>query len=77
MSDVRLTANARALASRQVQAVQQHAHSIGFRVSPNRVEAITGEQAWALLGGSGMTTDAAGTAETRPRNVAYHPRVHA
>lgn len=70
------TANARVMASRQAQAVQQHAHGIGFRISPNRVEAVTGEQAWALLDGSGMTTAAAGGTETRPMNTAYHPRLH-
>lgn len=73
---VRATANARALASRQAQAVQQHAHGIGFRISPNRVEAVTGDQAWALLDGSGMATGSAGGAETRPVNTAYHPRLH-
>lgn len=77
MPDVRLTANARALASRQAQAVQQHAHGIGFRISPNRVDTVTGEKAWALLDGSGMTTAGAGGAETRPINTAYHPRIHA
>ncbi|WP_287813180.1 hypothetical protein [Achromobacter sp.] len=70
------TANARVMGSRQGAAYQQHSHGISNRISPNRVEAVTGTQAWALLDGSGMTTDGAGGAETRPVNTAYHPRVH-
>lgn len=69
-------ANARALASLQMQAIQQHSHGISFRISDNRVEAVTGIQAWALLEGSGMTTNGAGGAETRPINTAYPPRIH-
>ncbi|WP_156330714.1 hypothetical protein [Achromobacter dolens] len=76
MFDALFTANARAMASRQAQAIQQHAHEIAFRISPNRVEAVTGAQAWALLDGSGMTTAGAGGAETRPINTAYHSRIH-
>lgn len=67
---------ARGMGSAQAQAIQQHMHSVAFRISPNRVEAVTGIQAWALLDGSGLTTDGVGGAETRPRNVAFHPRIH-
>ena len=71
------TANARALGTLQAQGLQQHIHNITKRISPNRVEAVTGTQAWALLDGSGMTTDVAGGPETRPVNAAYCPRIHA
>lgn len=74
MYDVRLTANARALASRQVQQVQSHQHgslSIGF----GNGSLGPGETSYALYGAGGATGFAGGT-ETRPMNVAYHPRIH-
>ncbi|MFY2086554.1 phage tail protein [Achromobacter xylosoxidans] len=67
------TANVRALASRQTQQLQSHQHgslAIGFgdgSLGP-------GATSYALYG-AGATGFAGGT-ETRPMNVAYHPRIH-
>lgn len=78
MSDVRLTANARALGSRQ--AAQVRVKSKTWRI----IGTDSDSTAYALPGGTSQGISQmdsllpdAGTAETRPRNVAYHPRIHA
>lgn len=75
MLDVRLTANARALGSRQAAQIQSHAHSLRYS---NTAGAVGGNQS-VLDGGGALiySTLGSGGAETRPMNVAYHPRIHA
>ena len=78
MHDVRLTANARPLASRQADAFKSHDHpELGARYDTSTTAGITtilhkGVETLGLI-----NTGPAGGAETRPRNVAYHPRLHA
>lgn len=78
MLDVRLTANARPLASRQADAFKSHDHpELGARYDTSTTAGITtilhkGVETLGLI-----NTGPAGGAETRPRNVAYHPRLHA
>ena len=73
--DVRLTANARTLASRQAPQIQSHAHNLRYS---NTAGAVGGNQS-VLDGGGALTysTLTTGGTETRPVNAAYHPRVHA
>lgn len=79
MLDVRLTANARALASRQAGALQAHRHLLyGYLMSANP----TGGGLFGLNTGSGSGTSSTyigdtGGQETRPVNTAYCPRIHA
>lgn len=73
MLDVRLTANARALASRQADAFRSHAHTYN---GTTLIAAGAGSGVNIYGNYSGNTT-ATGGSETRPENVAYHPRIHA
>ncbi|CUI71933.1 phage tail protein [Achromobacter xylosoxidans] len=71
------TANARPLGSRQQDAFREHSHPL----SVNREQVSGGGSGsagllLASLGGGGGTSPAGGR-ETRPANVAYHPRIHA
>lgn len=78
MHDVRLTANARALASRQV--AQVRVKNKGWRImgtdSDSRAYSIGSGDTQGFSQMDSLFPDA-GTAETRPRNTAYHPRIHA
>jgi hypothetical protein len=67
---VRATANARALASRQVDQFRSHIHG----GTTHSAQGASGGN--LLTGASGQTTTAGGT-ETRPVNTAYLPRIHA
>ena len=69
--DVRLTANARTLASRQAPQIQSHAHNLRYS---NTAGAVGGNQS-VLDGGGALTysTLTTGGTETRPVNAAYHP----
>ncbi|WP_238892123.1 hypothetical protein [Achromobacter insuavis] len=70
--DVRLTANARALGSAQIDMFKAHSHTI-----PNQGAGATTA---SLTNGNGDSntypTGTSGGAETRPVNTAYHPRIH-
>jgi hypothetical protein len=101
MLDVPLTANARTLGSRQMDAIQNGTGTLQGRPIPSVVGAITaasGAFALASRGGSAgasmLVTEPTGSAnsdlvtfdlsrvartsgETRPANVAFHPRIHA
>ncbi|MFY1849013.1 phage tail protein [Achromobacter dolens] len=71
------TANARVLASRQLDAFKSHDHpELGARYDTSTTAGITtilhkGVETLGLI-----NTGPTGGAETRPRNVAYHPRLH-
>lgn len=71
--DVRLTANARAMGSAQIDMFKAHSHTI-----PNQGSGATSA---SLTNGSGDSntypTGTRGGAETRPVNTAYHARIHA
>lgn len=77
MRDVILTANARALASRQAAAIESHSHALPNVPSLNGSGASWKSADVPYNGLSTQATAAAGGAETRPRNVAFHPRIHA
>ncbi|MCD0496947.1 hypothetical protein LP085_08825 [Achromobacter sp. MY14] len=72
------TANARVLGSRQGDGLRSHLHTL-----PNATwDAFSGTSSMGSASGSSGTvisrsTTSAGGAETRPVNVAYHPRIHA
>lgn len=74
MRDVRLTANARALATRQAQQVQSHLHT-SLAVGVGDGSLGPGQSSYALYGSG--TTGLSGGTETRPVNTAYLPRIHA
>ncbi|KIV62406.1 hypothetical protein SZ54_4002 [Rhizobium sp. UR51a] len=78
MHDVCLTANARALGSRQ--AAQVRVKSTTWRIigadSDSAIYSIGQGITQGISQMNSLLPDA-GTAETRPRNVAYHPRIHA
>ncbi|MFY2599365.1 phage tail protein [Achromobacter xylosoxidans] len=71
------TANARALASRQAAAIESHSHALPNVPSLNGSGASWKSADVPYNGLSTQATAAAGGAETRPRNVAFHPRIHA
>lgn len=73
MPDVRLTANARTLATRQAQQVQSHLHT-SLAVGVGEGSLGLGQSSYALYGSG--TTGLSGGPETRPMNIAYHPRIH-
>ena len=77
MPDVRLTANARALATRQAQQVQSHSHALPNVPSLNGSGASWKSADVPYNGLSTQATASSGGAETRPINTAYHPRIHA
>lgn len=79
MHDVTLTANARALASRQAGALQAHRHQLfGYLMSANPTGGgLFGLNTGAGSGASSTYIGEAGGPETRPQNAAYHPRIHA
>ncbi|MCV6806860.1 phage tail protein, partial [Achromobacter ruhlandii] len=72
------TANARALGSRQ--AAQVRVKSKTWRIvgtdSDSSIYSIGGGNTQGISQMDSLLPDA-GTAETRPRNVAFHPRIHA
>jgi hypothetical protein len=72
------TANARALASRQAAALESHSHAQNAATLDRSGNAnAAGGTVLAVRNlGEGLTTLATGGSETRPRNVAYHPRLH-
>lgn len=77
MRDASFTANARALGSRQADAIKEHAHGItgaaqidGAGGAVSRKADNVGTTSTAGIVGGGRT-------ETRPNNLAYHPRIHA
>ena len=76
MPDVRFTANARVLGSRQGDAVRAP-YNIG-RLLGNSYAWAAGSSngAGMLLANAGMDGVLAGP-ENRPMNAAYHPRIHA
>lgn len=78
MSDVSFTANARVLASRQAGAIQSHAHGQNAATLDRSGNAnAAGGTVLAVRNlGEGLTTLATGGNETRPLNIAYHPRLH-
>jgi len=73
------TANARALGGRQVDQFKSHAHIEAFSSGTgSSYTAVTfGGQTAAVISQSNIPTSNAGGTETRPVNVAYHPRIHA
>lgn len=79
MSDVRLTANARPMASRQAGDFASHTHTLingtwdTFSGLSNLVSNGVGSSGYVV----GRGTTAAGGKETRPVNVAFYPRIHA
>lgn len=77
MYDVRLTANARTLGSRQGGKFESHRHS--FALTPGGwTGGGSGSNGFMVTGtGTGGVVDPAGGSETRPTNAAYHPRIHA
>lgn len=77
--DVRLTANARALASRQLGAFQSHSHAQNSETldRTGNANAAGGTLLAVRNVGNGLVTLASGGPETRPVNTAYHPRIHA
>lgn len=78
MSKVLFTANARALGSRQ--GAQVRVKSKTWRImgadSDSAIYSIGTGVTQGISQMDSLFPDA-GTAETRPRNVAYHPRLHA
>lgn len=77
MLDVRLTANARVLGSRQADQLRSHAHGL-----PNLPSLNGSGSSWKSAdvpynGTATQATASAGGTETRPTNTAYHPRIHA
>lgn len=76
---VRATANARALGSQQAGAIQSHSHALPQQIfqdiATDRYFQLGGGQ--RIASGVAVSTSAFGSAETRPRNLAYHPRIHA
>lgn len=92
MLDVPFTANARALGSRQADAMKAHAHTLILQRSgggintPMRVvnggnnmwpfNANGSEQEYVARDSSDGVSPTGGT-ENRGRNTAYHPRIHA
>ncbi|MFY1921101.1 hypothetical protein ACOTCT_19625, partial [Achromobacter xylosoxidans] len=67
------TANARVLASRQADAFRSHTHTYN---GTTLIAAGAGSGVNIYGNYSGNTT-ATGGSETRPENVAFHPRIHA
>lgn len=82
MPDVRLTANVRALASRQAGTVERHRHYASNSNLWGPVGTASGGAVaiYSLGSQSGFETgdgSAQGLkSETRPMNAAYHPRLH-
>jgi hypothetical protein len=72
MFNDRLTANARALGVKQGMSIQSHSHT--FMGSVQAVGA--GGYPVPYGGGASNSTNATGSAETRPVNTAYIPRIH-
>ncbi|KOQ29775.1 hypothetical protein ABW35_03425 [Achromobacter xylosoxidans] len=71
------TANARAMASHQRDAYGRHSHLM----LDTLWDTYSGTQLFNTAGGkngfgSSRSTELSGGAETRPRNTAYHPRIH-
>ncbi|MFY3055325.1 phage tail protein, partial [Achromobacter xylosoxidans] len=71
------TANARAMGSRQAGDFSSHVHTL----PGGTWDTFSGSSAMSSGGTSGTVigrgTTAAGGKETRPMNVAFHPRIHA
>ncbi|MFY2033747.1 hypothetical protein ACOTDT_16540 [Achromobacter xylosoxidans] len=79
MLEVLFTANARAMGGRQVDQFKSHAHIEAFSSGTgSSYTAVTfGGQTAAVISQSNIPTSNVGGTETRPVNVAYHPRIHA
>jgi hypothetical protein len=73
------TANARALGSRQRDAFRSHTHNEVFTSGTGGGYTLVnfGSVTASTLSVSNIPTGAAGGAETRPLNAAFHPRIHA
>lgn len=73
------TANARALATRQLGAFQSHSHAQNSETldRTGNANAAGGTLLAVRNVGNGLVTLASGGAETRPVNTAYYPRIHA
>ncbi|VFR81308.1 Prophage tail fiber protein [plant metagenome] len=71
------TANARAMASRQMDANRAHAHDMRADAGRGALDAEGPDTIGFGGGGYSGQTQPAGGAEARPVNVAYHPRLHA
>lgn len=73
------TANARVLASRQAPAIESHSHAQNAATldRSGNANAAGGTLLAVRNLGEGLTTLATGGSETRPRNVAFLPRIHA
>ncbi|CAP44780.1 hypothetical protein [Bordetella petrii] len=67
------TANARALGSRQFQSLQAHSHGHG---GGSTASGTSGGAVRSIGPGTYSPTAEEGTAETRPENVAFPPRLH-